>query len=278
MSVTTTAGLRTLDSHLLVRPKKSPTDVPGSVVCSVEKALAVLESFQGPGFILGVTEVARRSNLPKSTAHRLLTVLASRGYVERQGNRYTAGARLFELGNRVAHTQPRGVRAHAVPFMIDLVRATDATATLAVRSGGDVIIVEKLYGHRGVRTETQIGDRVASPQCALGRAILAFMPEEVSAEAVLRWNVGDRGSSREALASELARIRAEGVAHERTLPAPQTISIAVPIIDPVVGYAIGAISATIRKNDAGKPHVEKDLRQMASAISRKLDFRAMALA
>src|SRR5262245_26405981 len=50
---------------------------------SVGKALAVLDAFRGGGALLGVSQIAERAGIPKSTAHRLLSVLVDHSYVDR---------------------------------------------------------------------------------------------------------------------------------------------------------------------------------------------------
>src|SRR5947209_19579992 len=63
---------------------------------SVMKALQLLDAFRGAGPTLGVSEIARRAGVPKSTAFRLLTHLEQGGYVERSGRDYCLGRHLFE--------------------------------------------------------------------------------------------------------------------------------------------------------------------------------------
>src|SRR5262245_8543150 len=67
---------------------------------SIERALDVLMSLSGEE-PAGVTEVARRVGLPKSTTHRLLKTLERRGFTTRVGQQYTLGTALFELGSIV---------------------------------------------------------------------------------------------------------------------------------------------------------------------------------
>lgn len=234
---------------------------PGTVGV-VGKALAVLEAFQGRRAALGVTEVAHRAGLPKSTTHRLLTVLAEHGYVERRGTRYTVGVILFELGNLVPHCQPWGLRATAIPFMADLLRTTDATVQLAVPAGDDVVIVEKLHGHHDAQVPTRAGDRLPARECALGRAVLAFDAPSATGDEVL-----DRS---------LAQVRKTGFAYER-LGAPfGAISIATPVRSAADGAVLAALSVTLRKAELS--HAHRALREAAMSIAQRCEGSPAALA
>jgi DNA-binding IclR family transcriptional regulator len=161
-------------------PAKTPRD-PGrsGLDTSVGKALAVLDSFRGDGTLLGVSQVAKRANLPRSTAHRLLSLLVDHGYIERADTRYRLSRAIFELGNMVSDCRPRSMRAIAMPFMTDLYESTHATVHLAVLDGCDVLCVEKIYGHRGLDLPSRVGERFPALCTAIGKAILAFSSADV---------------------------------------------------------------------------------------------------
>ena len=81
-------------------PKRSAVPDPnGSGLKSVGSALDVLECFATDGE-LGVSDIARRLGVAKSTAHRLLQTLASRGFVEQVAHsaQYRLGMHVYELG------------------------------------------------------------------------------------------------------------------------------------------------------------------------------------
>jgi len=154
-------------------------DVSTGLATSVGKALAVLAAFHGDGVLLGVTQVAERAGIAKSTAHRLLAVLVDHGYVERDDVRYQLSRRMFELGNMVAECRPRNLRSLAAPYLSDLYENTHATIHLAVLEGLDVLYVDKICGHDTVRVPSRVGGRVPALCTSLGKAMLAFSDEEV---------------------------------------------------------------------------------------------------
>jgi IclR family transcriptional regulator, KDG regulon repressor len=174
---------------------------PSELGTSVGKAMALLTAFDRAGPI-GVSELARRTNLPKSTAFRLLAVLERWQLVERVDNRYRLGSRLFELGNRVVYCSPRGLREIAHPFLEELHEITHETVHLAVLVDHDVLYLDKVYGHNQVRCPSRVGGRFPAHCSALGKAILAY---------------GDACLVREVLASHLERRTPYTIVHAQVL-------------------------------------------------------------
>jgi DNA-binding IclR family transcriptional regulator len=239
---------------------------------SVGKALAVLDAFRGAGVLLGVSQIAERAHIPKSTAHRLLSVLVDRGYVERVDVRYQLGRATFELGNMVAECRPRHLRAVAIPYMTDLYRTFDATVHLAVLDGLDVLYVEKIYGHNGVDVPSQIGGRVPALCTALGKAILAFS-DEVTVKQALSVRV-PRLTARtmtnpSILLNSLSRTRETGVAHDNEGSSLGAQCIAAPILRRSPSEVLGAISMSFPLTERVTPQAEAHLSRAAASISVK---------
>src|SRR6056297_1045875 len=84
----------------------------------VHRAAVVLDAFGAKRAVMGLSELSRRSGLPKPTVHRLAGQLVEVGFLERQGTSYRLGVRLFELGLRVPRS--RVLRDAALPFLEDL--------------------------------------------------------------------------------------------------------------------------------------------------------------
>lgn len=239
---------------------------------SVGKALAVLDSFRGGGSLLGVSQIAGRACIPKSTAHRLLGVLVDHGYVERVDARYRLGRAAFELGNMVAECRPRSLRSVAIPYMSDLYRTFGATVHLAVLDGMDVLYVEKIYGHDGVDVPSQIGGRIPALCTALGKAMLAF-----SAEATLERALSTRVprltvktmTNTAILRASLIKARETGVAHDNEGSSLGAHCIAAPILRRSTAEVLGAISMSFLLTDKVTPELERGLSQAAASIGAK---------
>lgn len=239
---------------------------------SVGKALAVLDAFRGGGVLLGVSQIAERAHIPKSTAHRLLSVLVDRGYVERVDARYQLGRAAFELGNMVAECRPRNLRAIAIPYMTDLYRTFDATVHLAVLDGKDVLYVEKIYGHNGVEVPSQIGGRVPALCTALGKAILAFSDDETVAQAlanrVPRLTVKTM-TNPSILLNSLRTTRQTGVAHDLEGSSLGAHCVAAPILRQSTADVLGAISMSFPVTEKVPPAAERLLIRAGAAISAR---------
>src|SRR4051812_24950948 len=116
-------------------------DYPNSVL---GKAQLLLGAFESGAFQLRLTELSRRSGVPKASAYRLAQELVQWGLLERTGDTYQLGMRVFELGQRVPVAAV--LRRVARPLLTDLFAATRATIHLAVLDGGHVLYVEKVAG------------------------------------------------------------------------------------------------------------------------------------
>ncbi|MGH3359080.1 MAG: IclR family transcriptional regulator [Nocardioidaceae bacterium] len=199
------------------------------------KARVILEAFDGSTPILGVSELARRCGLPKTTVHRLARGLADCELLERDGDRYRLGPWLFELGQKVpAH---RRLRVAAAPFLEGLSRATKETVVLGVPGHGEIFFSEKYVGSRGRgQVVTQIAGRVPMTCGASGKVVLAFGPAarvDAMIDAGLPRSTPFTITDPEVLRRELETVREQEYAAERQ--------------ELVVGY--GAVAAPVWSED-----------------------------
>lgn len=123
---------------------------------------------------LTLTEISRRSNLPRSSAHRILQGLVQLGWIERHGSRYVLGMRMFEIGNSV---RQRRVPQAALPVMTSVHRRTGLTAHLSIMSGAEILHVERVGLWPAVRDPWNVGSRQPLEHSAAGRVLLASLPE-----------------------------------------------------------------------------------------------------
>jgi DNA-binding IclR family transcriptional regulator len=252
----------------LAEPEAGAADRPGAPT-SVSKALQLLDAFRLAGPSLGVSELARRAGVPKSTAFRLLAYLEQGGYVERTGTDYRLGWRLFELGNRVHHCRPRGLRDLALPYLSELYVSTGNVVHLGVLEGNDVVYLEKIHGHRAVRTPTTVGGRMPAACVGLGKAMLAFTDPGTARRVVTAglerrtpYSIAEPGR----FLHELGRVRTNGIAFDREEAALGLTCVAAPIL--VEGRAVAAISvsgSTTRFNPSvNAAHVRRAAAQISA--------------
>jgi DNA-binding IclR family transcriptional regulator len=237
---------------------------------SVGKAVAVLNAFQGSGgALLGVSQVAERAHLAKSTAHRILNVLVENGYVERAGERYRLGRAVFELGQLVPGCRPRK-RTPAMPFLMDLYEFTHSTVHLAILDGTDVLYLQKIYGSHTMSLPTRVGGRAPALCTSLGKAILAFS-DVGTRNAVLAAPV-PRLTPRTMvnplhLRAALDRFQASGIAEDFEGTILGARCVAAPIFADHSGFATAAVSISYTTGESVPLAAITRLRQAAEAIA-----------
>lgn len=238
-------------------------------VTAVRKALRLLAAFRGQAPELGLSELARRAEMPKSTAFRLLADLESAGFVERSGSMYRLGLSLFELGSRVSFNRPNGLREVAMHDLSQLYVTTGLAVDLAVLSGTEIVLIEKLQNSQRKRTRRVPGFRLPASCSSLGKAILAFSPPEdvrATVEAGLRRQTAHSITEPGRFLAELKRIREAGVAHEREESALGTFSVAAPIM--ANGWAIASVSLSGATTGVNWQFAEAQVRSAADSIAR----------
>ncbi len=183
---------------------------------AIERAVAILNVFTVDEPELGVTEIAERVGLHKSTVHRFMVNLDAAGLVERnpRSGRYRLGLHIFELGGLVM--QRMNLWDEALPFLEGLVRDTGETGHLAVLEGGEAIYIERVEARRPLRVPSAIGRGYPAHATNLGKVLLADLPRDRLMEVVdahglpsyTRNTITDLAQ----LEAELERIRIQGYA------------------------------------------------------------------
>lgn len=143
---------------------------------TVAAALDLLDCF-AEDEELGVTEVSRRLDVAKSTAHRQLVTLTSRGICEQNSRtgKYRLGLHLYELG-QLAVTRTE-LRRCARSLLEELREVTGWTVQLSVTSGVDTLVLERLMTTRSVKALPDFNRRLPGHLTAHGKALCAFDPD-----------------------------------------------------------------------------------------------------
>jgi DNA-binding IclR family transcriptional regulator len=225
---------------------------------SVLSALDVLDLFVGDED-LGVSEVARRIGVAKSTAHRLLTTLCARGLAEKDAEtgRYRLGLRLFELGQLAV--ERNALRRRAVPLLYELQRASGGTIHLAVPDGSEVVYLERLVASGAVLDMSTVGRRLPSHCTGSGKVIAAFAPTCASARSSAGFSVKMTDHSIQSAAQysrALADVRKRGFALNVDEALEGLASVAAPVLgsDGSARAAISIVGPTRRMlDDLGRP-------------------------
>jgi IclR family acetate operon transcriptional repressor len=221
-------------------------------VSVLDRITAVFEAFGEHGEGLGVSELARRANLPKSTVSRVAADLVEQRFLDRDGRKLYLGVRLFEFGQTVE--RPRKLREVALPLMHELRLATGRTVHLAVLEQTDVVLVAVVRARAESQPLGRVGERGPVHATALGKAMLAFSAHDVVDDVVL---------------GELTEARTSRTATEREEWAPNRVSVA----SPVFGYGsvpVAAISVSGTVDDMDVVRFAPIVRAAAMNLSRRI--------
>jgi DNA-binding IclR family transcriptional regulator len=235
------------------------------------RLLGVLAAFTAEQPELTLTELTRRTGLPKATVHRLARHLVSWGALEREERGpFRIGLRLWEI----ASLAPRslGLREVAMPFLEDLVEVTRQNVQLAVLDGHEAVYVERLSGRGAVGVVSRVGGRLPLHATGVGQVLLAHAPR-ADQEAVLR-GVLHSFTPRtvvdpRALRRVLADVRRTGVAVCDGHVELKALSVAAPIRGPG-GDVVAALSIVVPSDGNGAVMFVPAVRAAAHGISRAL--------
>lgn len=149
-----------------------------TIIKSVDKALRLLEVMSHYQEGISMTELSQRVGINKSTVHHLLATLMRHGYVQQDEftSHYKLGYSLLDLGMQLLSSLD--LRGEAYPVLKNLARQSNEVVHLAVLEQNEIVYIEKVEGENPVRMYSRIGKRVPAHATGLGKAILAFLPEE----------------------------------------------------------------------------------------------------
>ena len=145
-------------------------------ITALQRGLRLLSLFAASEKGLSATEVAKLSALPASTVHRFLANLESAGFLNCDGNgTYQMGIACVSLGQ--AARGQLDIRRVSLPHLQELNRRTRETVHLTVRHALFAVYVEKLDSPEPLRIHSRIGAAVPLYCTAVGKVLLAYMPE-----------------------------------------------------------------------------------------------------
>lgn len=245
-------------------------------VSLLQKVALILDALGDANGTLGLSELARRCGVAKSTIHRLCGELVDWGVVQRSGDGFQLGPKLFDLGTQVP--SQRRVRDVALPYLEELLIETGHTIHLAVDRGQSNFYHEKLELHSTAPTPTHVGTHVELHASATGKAVLAFGDPGRALdmlagplEAITPNTIVDP----KALAADLAQTRRLGYSIEREELVLGFNAVGAPLFE-FGGALLGAVSVSAHPQLLDIAHTAHRLREVTTQISRRLGNRANA--
>lgn len=226
------------------------------------KAFTLLEHIARSPEPLSIAELVRLSGFTKPTAHRILTMLAETGFIERDPVRrgYVEGPRLMRLAlDALASSAPRNLR-HAVLRSVS--ETVGETCNFGVLAGPEVIYLDRVEAKWPLGLRLEAGSRVPAHCTAIGKLLLALLPEPERARTLAVMPLA-RYTSRSItdaarLEAHLANIRAAGVGTDEQEFIDGVVCVSVPVVKDT-GKVIGAIAISA-------PHARVDLAELKRSV------------
>ena len=254
---------------------------PKQGVQSVYRALKLLEYVCSSDNHRGVSlsELSDYIGLSKPSVYRLLNTLQTFHLVskEPQTGLYHPGPGLIELAQK--GLERFEVRKIAIPYLDELQKKTNETVHLAILDSGEVVYLEKRESKQTIRMYSAVGRRAPAHCTGLGKAILAFLPQEerrrILEEKGLTAYTPRTITSLSEFELECERIRSRGFAFDLGEHEEEIRCVAAPIFDHT-GYPIAALSVAIpafRTNQDQLEELGPEVAKAAQGVSRELGFR-----
>ena len=244
---------------------------------SLFKITDILDCFSLAERELSVTEIARRTGMPKSTAHRIIDSLRTVGFLEQDATRerYRLGLRLFEYGSTVLGSME--LHRAASPFVEAVTKRSGEDVHLCVFNGSHMLLVRAAQASSRQNTLTMMEASVCY-STGVGKAALAFQPEttirkiiEAGLVAFTPYTITDG----ERLRKELATIRERGFALDDREHELDVRCVAAPIRN-ASGRVFAALSVSgpaRRFTESREPVLAALVVEHAASISAQLGFR-----
>ena len=223
-----------------------------------------------------IAQLATLSGYPRPTTYRIVGALIAEGLVSEslRGGTVELGPRLMSLASR--SWERSDLRVAAVEALQALRDATQETVHLAVRSGSEMVYIEKLESPHAVRMASRIGTRVTLYSSSVGKAYLAAL-DAPSREALLQGQTFQRFTpntivEREALSAELEATGARGYAEDREENEAQIFCYGCAITG-ADGRPVACISVSIplfRKSETPLETYVAPLRAACEAVAARI--------
>jgi len=220
-----------------------------------------------------VTEVADGLSIAKSTAHRHLTTLRERKYVQKEGDIYRLGFRFLHLG---IHTRTRREAYHLVKEKVRyLAEETDERAQFIIEEHGRGVFIFRERGQNAVETNTEVGKPIPLHTSSSGKAILANLPKSRANEIIenqglppmTQYSITDK----EELCTDLAEIRDRGYSVNNQENLEGLRAMGVPVEDKN-GRILGALSVSGPLKRMKNEWFQRDLPEILQGTANELEL------
>src|SRR5204863_9344278 len=218
-------GIPDMEQARIARPAKAR-------LSSVANSIRLMTSFSGEEDELGITTLATRLRLAKSTVHRLAATLTTSGFLEQNSDtgKYRLGVALFELGALVRRRMD--VANEARPKLRELLEKTGETVQLGIVDHFSVLYVYEMESRHAIRMAAAVGARAPLHCTAVGKVLLAHQPGDYVKQIIahgLKPHTENTIIRRETLLETLAEVAAREYAVDDEESEPGLRAIAAPV-------------------------------------------------
>jgi IclR family KDG regulon transcriptional repressor len=249
----------------------------------VDRAWGALQVLADQASACSLVELCTALKLHKSTVHRLMMALEQHRLVKKNPEtaRYRLGLRLFELGSKAI--ADLDLRRHARPYLDRLQREAGETVFFCILDEGQVLYIEKIESQQSVRTACSVGSRAPAYCTAVGKAMLAELPEAEVNETVRRWGMkpvtANTIRTLAALKTELRAVRARGYAidNEEKEEGLRCVSAAVHDHSGKLFAAMSVSGPAFRITKDRIPEIGQMVMQAASELSAEFGYQSARL-
>lgn len=250
---------------------------------SVQRALDILALFNVSQTQLGIVDMSRLMDLPKTTIHGLVQTLAKQGFLNQdpETKRYTLGLRLYELGTLLPGTLK--INQVGTELVQRLAINTGLISRIAIWDNNSVLITQNLFPTAEFFPYQQLGPRVPAYCTALGKAVLSTF---IKTELERYLNITEMTkftphtvTSKKRLVQELKTYQQQGFAVESEEMFLGLSCIGIPVFDQS-RKAIGAISLSGRPEILEEPALMgliPELKETGMELSRRLGYFTEAM-
>jgi DNA-binding IclR family transcriptional regulator len=245
---------------------------------ALQRALDILEAISDSNAGFTNAYLARRLEIPKSSASSILRVLQNRGYLCRGTNngRYKLGFKTLTLGRKLMERS--AIRELALPLMRELVERADLTCHLAVFAQHEAVHLEKVVAQRYFKLDKSrsVGELVPLHASSVGKALLAWQDQPVL-EASLPSGELPKSSprtitTRARLLSKLSEIRNQGYAIDDEECRLGWRCVGAPVFDQLGSVRVAiCLTGTVKElHDSRLATAAVAVKDTARQISRRL--------
>lgn len=251
---------------------------PGDFIQSLERGLAVINSFSREHNPQTLSEVAGRTGLTRATARRVLLTLSELGYVHQSGREFSLTPKVLDLG--YSFLSSFHVVELAQPSMEHLVDQVRESSSMSVLDGEEIVYVARVPTSRIMTIALALGSRLPAYPTSMGRVLLAGLPQsdldEYIAHTRLERLTPHTITNKKAFRAVIEKTREDGFVLVDQELEEGVRSIAAPVRNGR-GEVIAAINVSCHASRVDVSRMNKEFRPKLLDVATEISERASAL-